>query len=115
MHSLLSSQSPTTGLSALNLLCIKDLYTPFTQGELEFFKQSIKSKKQLAEDIKEVRGYMIENEKCYANGTFSKEEYELSVAKLTQLFKTLLYKKETLKTPSLSSTVASGVPTHLVL
>lgn len=94
MHLLLSSQDPTTGLSALNLLCLKDLYVPFTVSDLEFFKESVKTKKQLAEEIEQVRKYMIENEKCYANGAFTKEEYELSVGKLTQLFKALLYKRE---------------------
>lgn len=104
-----------TGLSALNILCLKDLYTPFTQSELDHFKQSIKTKKQLVDEIKEVRGYMIETEKCYAKGAFTKEEYELSVAKLTQLFKTLLYKKEALKTPQLSSSMASSSPTYFTL
>lgn len=115
MHSLLSSQDQTTGLSALTLLCIKDLYDPFTQRELEIYKQSIKTKFELVTEIQNVRSYMIETEKCYCNGDFSKEEYGMSVAKLTQLFKTLLYKKEMQKSPYLGSMVVSGLPSHLTL
>ena len=125
IHSLtsnetLSSQSSpdqTTGLSALTLLCLKDLYTPFTQSELEFFRQSIKTKFELANEIQQVRSYMIETEKCYANGAFSKEEYDMSVAKLTQLFKALLYKKEFQSSSLLGSMAVSGsgLPTDLTI
>jgi hypothetical protein len=122
MHSLTSNETPSsqsspdqmTGLSALTLLCLKDLYTPFTQSELEFYRKTIKSRQDLANEIQQVRSFMIETEKCYANGAFSKEEYALSVTKLTQLFKTLLYKKD-FGSPYLKSTTAPGLPTHLTL
>ena len=88
----------------LNPLCLKDLYTPFTYSELEFFKQHIKSKKQLEDEIEQVSNYMVETEKCYSKGVFTKEEYNLSIAKLTQLFKTLLYMKESFNKHQVVST-----------
>jgi hypothetical protein len=115
MRSLQSYQDQTTGISALTLLCLKDMHTPFTHGELEFYRQSIRTKVELSSEMQQVQSFMVETEKCYGNGVFSKEEYDISVSKLTQLFKTLLQKKEILKSPYLRSSVAHELPTHLSL
>ena len=113
MHSSPSSPSLMIGSFPLSPRTQKSnrFHIPFTQDDIDEFMASITSKIEFIAEINRIQSYMIELEKCFGMKILTKEEYTISVSKLTILFKTLLNYKE-LRVFSLNLKTTICIETH---
>jgi hypothetical protein len=98
MRSSKSSLDQTIGsfLSNPNLQHQINIYKLFDQIDLKEYAESFASYTEIESEIKKIRTYMVELEKCFAAGILEKAEYLHSVSNFTKMFKVLLMQKEIL-------------------